>query len=80
MGRVLPGKIPPTSYSRNTDALWTKQNGECYFGYKNYVNIDTAYGFILNHSVIDASIHDSVMFKSPDNGLGKVNQNSQSKY
>ena len=47
---------------KDTDARWTKKNGENHFGYKNHVNIDGAYGFIRNHSVSDASVHDSQRF------------------
>jgi transposase, IS5 family len=47
---------------KDTDARWTKKNGERHFGYKNHVNIDAEYGFIRNHSVSDASVHDSQRF------------------
>jgi transposase, IS5 family len=47
---------------KDTDARWTKKNGESHFGYKNHINIDAEYGFIRNHSVTDASVHDSQQF------------------
>jgi transposase, IS5 family len=47
---------------KDIDARWTKKNGERHFGYKNHVNIDAEYGFIRNHSVSDASVHDSQRF------------------
>jgi transposase, IS5 family len=55
-------KNPHKLSQKDTDARWTKKNGESHFGYKNHINIDAEYGFIRNHSVTDASVHDSQQF------------------
>jgi IS5 family transposase len=67
--QIKQGEIPPEwegqphkLSQKDTDARWTKKNGESHFGYKNHVNIDAEYGFIRNHSVTDASVHDSQQF------------------
>ncbi|MGF1602157.1 MAG: IS5 family transposase [Thermosynechococcaceae cyanobacterium] len=67
--QVKKGAVPPTwkeaphkLSQKDTDARWTKKNNESYFGYKNHVNIDAEYGFIHNHRVTDASVHDSRQF------------------
>ena len=44
---------------KDTDAPWTKNNGQSYFGYKNHISIDVEYGFIRRYQVTDASVHDS---------------------
>jgi IS5 family transposase len=56
------GRYPHKLSQKDTDAWWTKKNGKSHFGYKNHVNIDAEYGFIRNHSVSDASVHDSQQF------------------
>jgi transposase, IS5 family len=35
------------------------KNGKSYYGYKNHINVDVAHGFIRQHSVTDAAVHDS---------------------
>jgi transposase, IS5 family len=67
--QLKQGKIPfeweenPRKLSqKDTDARWTKKNGESHFGDKNHINIDGEYGFIRNHSVTNASVHDSKQF------------------
>lgn len=67
--QIKQGEIPPEWEAnphklsqKDTDARWTKKNGERHFGYKNHINIDAEYGFIRNHSVTDASVHDSQQF------------------
>lgn len=52
------------------DARWTKKNGKSYFGYKSHINIDVAYGFIRQHSVTAAAVHDGQELErvlDPDN-------------
>ena len=44
---------------KDTDAPWTKKNGQSSFGYKNHISIDVEYGFIRRYQVTDASVHDS---------------------
>ena len=67
--QIKKGEIPsewedtPHKLSqKDTDARWTKKNGKSHFGYKNHINIDAEYGFIRNHSVSNASVHDSQQF------------------
>ena len=44
---------------KDTDAPWTKKNGQSSFGYKKHISIDVEYGFIRRYEVTDASVHDS---------------------
>lgn len=37
---------PSKLAQKDRDARWTQKNGENYFGYKDHINIDAAYGFI----------------------------------
>ena len=46
-------------FQKDTDAPWTKKNGQSSFGYKNHISIDVEYGFIRRYQVTDASVHDS---------------------
>lgn len=50
---------PPKLAQKDTDARWTKKNGQSHFGYKDHINIDVEYGFIRRYSISDASVHDS---------------------
>ena len=42
-----------------TQARWTKQHGNAYFGYKNHVNVDRAHKLIRTYEVTAANVHDS---------------------
>ena len=44
---------------KDTEARWTKQNGESHFGYKHHINVDVEFGFIRRYQVTDAAVHDS---------------------
>ena len=44
---------------KDTDAPWTKKNGQSSFGYKNHIDTDVEYAFIRRYQVTDASVHDS---------------------
>jgi transposase, IS5 family len=55
-------ETPHKQSQKDTDARWTKKNGERHFGYKNHINIDAAYGFVRKHDVTNASVHDSQAF------------------
>jgi IS5 family transposase len=50
---------PNKKKHKDTDARWTKKNGETFFGYKNHAKVDTKGKFIDNYTVTDASVHDS---------------------
>jgi transposase, IS5 family len=66
---VKQGEIP-ASWEENssklsqkdTDARWTKKNGESYFGYKDHINADVKHKLIRKYAVTSASVHDSQMF------------------
>lgn len=44
---------------KDTDARWTKKNGDCHFGYKDHVKVDRGSKLITAYTVTDASVHDS---------------------
>ena len=44
---------------KDTDARWTKKNGQTYYGYKNHVKADVGSKLIDNYTVTSASVHDS---------------------
>ena len=44
---------------KDTDARWTKKNGERHFGYKDHVKVDRGSKLITAYTVTDASVHDS---------------------
>ena len=44
---------------KDTDARWTKKNGESHFGYKDHVKVDEKSKIITEYTVTDASVHDS---------------------
>ena len=52
-------KEPHKQSQKDVDARWTQKNGNSYYGYKNHINVDVAHGFIRQHSVTDAAVHDS---------------------
>ena len=66
--KIKNGEIPeewekPENKSKlaqkDTDADWTKKNGERHFGYKDHVKCDADSKLITNYSVTSASVHDS---------------------
>jgi IS5 family transposase len=50
---------PNKKRQKDTDARWTKKNGETFFGYKNHAKVDAKSKFVDNYVVTDASVHDS---------------------
>ena len=58
-GDELWNDEPNKKKHKDTDARWTKKNGETFFGYKNHAKVDTKSKFIDNYEVTDASVHDS---------------------
>lgn len=50
---------PHKHAQKDTDARWTKKNGQSYYGYKNHISRDAGHGFIRCYSVTDAAVHDS---------------------
>jgi IS5 family transposase len=58
-GDELWNDKPNKKNHKDTDARWTKKNGETYYGYKNHAKVDTKSKFIDKYKVTDASVHDS---------------------
>jgi IS5 family transposase len=48
---------------KDTDARWTKKNGQNHYGYKNHINVDVKHKLIRDYEVTDASVHDSQVFE-----------------
>jgi len=44
---------------KDTDARWTKKNGQSYFGYKDHIKADTETKLITGYDVTPAHVHDS---------------------
>lgn len=68
-------KKPHKLCQKDVDGRWTKKNKESYYGYKNHINVDVAYGFIRQHSVTNAAVHDSQEIGNildPDNADNEV--------
>lgn len=49
----------PKIAQKDTDARWTKKNGESHFGYKDHIKVDEKSKIITEYTVTDASVHDS---------------------
>ena len=49
----------PKIAQKDTEARWTKKNGESHFGYKDHVKVDEKSKIITEYTVTDASVHDS---------------------
>ena len=66
--KIATGETPSSwsdskTRQKDTDATWTKKNGQNYFGYKNHVNVDSSTKLISNYAVTTASVHDSQVFE-----------------
>src|SRR5512136_3172902 len=48
---------------KDTDARWTKKNGQNYYGYKNHIDVDVKHKLIRSYEVTSASVHDSGVFE-----------------
>lgn len=58
-GDELWNDRPNKKKHKDTDARWTKKNGETFYGYKNHAKVDSKSKFIDKYKVTDASVHDS---------------------
>ncbi|MEZ4977659.1 MAG: IS5 family transposase [Flavobacteriaceae bacterium] len=58
-GDELWNDKPNKKKHKDTDARWTKKNGETFYGYKNHAKVDSKSKFIDKYKVTDASVHDS---------------------
>jgi len=47
---------------KDTDARWTKKNGQNHYGYKNHINVDVKHKLVRDYEVTPASVHDSQVF------------------
>ena len=55
---------PNKKRQKDTDARWTKKNGEKHYGYKNHTKVDKVSKIIKTYKVTDASVHDSQTLKN----------------
>jgi IS5 family transposase len=67
--QIKAGQMPedwsyPKKRQKDTDARWTKKNGQTYYyGYKNHINVDVKHKLIRDYEVTSASVHDSQVFE-----------------
>jgi IS5 family transposase len=66
--QIKAGQIPEDwseqkKRQKDTDARWTKKNGQNYYGYKNHIDVDVKHKLIRDYEVTPASIHDSQVFE-----------------
>ena len=66
--RIKQGEIPEDwseqkKRQKDTDARWTKKNGQNYYGYKNHIDVDVKHKLIRSYEVTPASVHDSQVFE-----------------
>lgn len=62
-------EVPPTwsdakRAQKDVQARWTKKYGRFEFGYKLHANVDRRWGFIRQHEVTPAQVHDTRVFES----------------
>jgi IS5 family transposase len=67
--QIKQGEIPEDwseqkKRQKDTDARWTKKNGQNYYGYKNHIDVDVKHKLIRSYEVTSASVHDSQVFES----------------
>ena len=58
-GDELWNDQPNKKSHKDTDARWTKKNGQNFYGYKDHVKIGIKHKLIETYLVSDASVHDS---------------------
>jgi IS5 family transposase len=66
--QIKVGQIPEDwseqkKRQKDTDARWTKKNGQNYYGYKNHIDVDVKHKLIRDYEVTPASVHDSQVFE-----------------
>ena len=62
-GQMPEGWSEQKKRQKDTDARWTKKNGQNYYGYKNHINVDVKHKLIRDYEVTPASVHDSQVFE-----------------
>ena len=65
---IKQGEIPEDwseqkKRQKDTDARWTKKNGQNYYGYKNHIDVDVRHKLFRSYEVTSASVHDSQVFE-----------------
>jgi transposase, IS5 family len=66
--QIKQGEIPEDwseqkKRQKDTDARWTKKNGQNCYGYKNHIDVDVKHKLIRSYEVTSASVHDSQVFE-----------------
>jgi len=66
--QIKAGQIPEDwseqkKRQKDTEARWTKKNGQNYYGYKNHIDVDVKHKLIRDYEVTPASVHDSQVFE-----------------
>ena len=66
---IKAGEVPQDwsenkARQKDTDARWTKKNGQSHYGYKNHINVDNEHKIIREYEVTTASVHDSQVIES----------------
>ena len=66
--QIKAGQIPEDwseqkKRQKDTDARWTKKNGQNYYGYKSHIDVDVKHKLIRDYEVTPASVHDSQVFE-----------------
>jgi len=62
-GQTPGGWTDQKKRQKDTDARWTKHNGQNHYGYKNHINVDVKHKLIRDYEVTAASVHDSQVFE-----------------
>ena len=62
-GQIPEGWSEQKKRQKDTDARWTKKNGQNYYGYKNHIDVDVKHKLIRDYEVTAASVHDSQVFE-----------------
>ncbi len=62
-GQTPEGWSEQKKRQKDTDARWTKKNGQNHYGYKNHINVDVKHKLIRDYEVTPASVHDSQVFE-----------------
>lgn len=74
------GKSPRKLAQKDTDARWTKKNGQSIYGYKDHINVDRDTKLITAWEDTPAHVHDSQMLetvlRSPVDGGAEVHADS----
>ncbi len=62
--RVPEDWSPAKRAQKDVEARWTKKHGKSFYGYKLHANTDRRWGFIRQHEVTAAHVHDSRHFET----------------